>query len=771
MWCGYHPANCSLGNNDDVFLGPKISFASASAARQPGRGQSENSSNLDDLKQKYNRDAGEKGKDGKERNQEKRDKYGDYNAQRDLETRRSKPRGDAEGEEIQIGGRNRHTNTEREDEEERDGLAKRNGGRAKFDQPWFREGDKKDNDGGVKDTLEHRGWRERERERDRKDGDNRDWQREAKPEHHPRWMKDGGVEDNSGHTQEDFQKWKEKMRAGPPGADQTPIDEKPVEGVTPASEATPALGKDATRHIFGFGDDTAKGEAAAPELPSFFTAGEKKESSAGPRSASGAKSKSSRFAGFFSPPPAQEAAVPPPPSVVPMTEPKASTPAAFPRRNTVEDQEGFQRMMKMLRMGGATSQSPSGQAPSGSLFGLGDAPGLPAPPGLSGPPVSQPTGRDELQIIHPGRNQVPKGPAEFRNAPNDAFEREAQLPPTIKPSSQRGTLPERRSDAPIHDMVAPPPLVPQFQGRPLSQQLSNLPALPRPEPGTRDSEFLLKLMQQPRPNANDAAGYGHSGRRDPNDITALLNSFANKQPAQPPKSRGASPSTAPPGFFNDRGYGANQGIDHMLSDPMMQRHERNQPVHDERMAGPPHSLRLNALDDFPRHLQQQQPPMGEQLHQRHTQYDHLPPPPQWQQQQQHQQHQQGGRLPAQQIPHDSIPPPPGFSTQRSPAPPGFFPFPGGPPPPQAQGIQRLPPGFPNNMVPPGFPNPAQQQGVQAGQRRGVPAGPPPQQQMFEMYGDPRRGGMPQPVQASAQNGGSYQQYLKQQQQQGQGAPY
>jgi len=76
------------------------------------------------------------------------------------------------------------------------------------------------------------------------------------------------------------------------------------------------------------------------------------------------------------------------------------------------------------------------------------------------------------------------------------------------------------------------------------------------------------------------------------------------------------------------------------------------------------------------------------------------------------------------------------------------------------------------MVPPGFPNPAQQQGIQAGQRRGIPAGPPPQQQMFEMYGDPRRGGMPQPVQVSAQNGGSYQQYLKQQQQQqGQGAPY
>lgn len=746
-------AKCILGNGEDVFLGPKISFATASAARQSGKGLIESSQKPDDFKHRHSRE--ERGKEGRERTVERRDRYGDQNNQRDGDQRRRGPRGGGEGEEGQTAAKDRSYYTEREGDEEKDGLAKRNGGRNKFDQPWFRDGDAKEGDAG-KETSEHRGWRERERERERDQErkEDKDGPTGGKSEYQPKWMTEGQAEDSTGRTQEDFQKWKQKMKAGPSGPEQTPVEEKVAGIVVPIFETQPEKHlstNDSTDQIFGFGADTPI-EPISAELPSFFTSAERKESGAGIRAAPGTKSKGSRFAGFFSPPPVQEADQK---IQAPVPEPEPSAPPGIPRGNTAEDQEGFARVMQMLRTTVNPTQSPSAQAPPANFFGLGFAPG---PTASSGP---LPGLRAELPTLHGARHQMMAGPTEVRKIASDGYGAEGLPIQASKLTEQRN--PERRTEPPMHDMTSPAPIL-QFQGRPPSQHLSNPPPMPRPELQSRDSEFMRKLLQQPRAPINDVAGYGPgSGRRDPNDITALLNSFANKQPAQPPKPRTQPPPAPPPGFFNERAFAGNHGMEHVLSELPMQRIDRGLPSHDERMSGPPQAQRLNAPDDFPRHLQQ--PPMGDQMHQRHPQYDHIPPPP-WQQ--------QAVRPTSDQHRHDSVPPPPGFSAARAPVLPGFFPFAAGPPP-STHGVQRLPPGFPHNTTP-GFqqgpPTNQQQHGLLAGQRR-LPTGlPPGQPQGYDVYADPRRGGMPQPMQIQVQNGGGYSQFLKQQQQQQQqGAPY
>src|ERR1700722_8218495 len=93
-------------------------------------------------------------------------------------------------------------------------------GRGRFDQSWNREESGAKDGEGTKTGARGQGWRDRERDRDR-DRD-REWNRGGRIEEDPEWMDSPTkTEKKQAHTQEDFQRWKERMKAGA-----TPAEEK-----------------------------------------------------------------------------------------------------------------------------------------------------------------------------------------------------------------------------------------------------------------------------------------------------------------------------------------------------------------------------------------------------------------------------------------------------------------------------------------------------------------------------------------------------------------
>lgn len=106
----------------------------------------------------------------------------------------------------------------------REGL--RRDGRGKFDQPWFR-GDK-NQDGGddaTKSQAKQHEWR-----KDRGSGRGPEWDRPCTTEQDPEWM-DSTVptESRQVHTQEEFQRWKESMKAAAEGNDRLPETQETVQ--------------------------------------------------------------------------------------------------------------------------------------------------------------------------------------------------------------------------------------------------------------------------------------------------------------------------------------------------------------------------------------------------------------------------------------------------------------------------------------------------------------------------------------------------------------
>ncbi|KAF2396734.1 hypothetical protein EJ06DRAFT_533989 [Trichodelitschia bisporula] len=194
----------------------------------------------------------------------------------------------------------------REKRENRDNEERR-APRVKSEQPWSREDDRFSD------------WRNR-------DNTTKEWKgrMDTRVEETPEWM-DSPKEDkrvsDQGRTQEDFQRWKEKMKA----SSAAPEEEKPK----PPPPVDP-LGK------------------------LFSTWEEKKFDKPEPARPAPAKGKSSRFVGFFA---KEEEEQPPAPAPAPAP--------ASPRGN--EDQEGFQRILQML---GNTSVHP--KDPSSAPPGFGD---------------------------------------------------------------------------------------------------------------------------------------------------------------------------------------------------------------------------------------------------------------------------------------------------------------------------------------------------------------------------------------------------------------
>ncbi|KAJ5677768.1 uncharacterized protein N7477_003401 [Penicillium maclennaniae] len=245
-------------------------------------------------------------------------------------------------------------------------------GRSKFEGSWFRNNE---NNVPAPDSADadddkpprNREWRPRDRH-----GVDRDWNRGAKFDHEPEWLDSNDRDEpRRAHTQEDFQRWKERMKAGSGAAQAVAQEEKRDAPAESHMTAPKPDGHYTDGEVFSNERSSHDGAPfmADNSMDRFFgmLGGEKPhaqqetgipipvDSAAKNQVFVGKPGKSSRFAGLFSPPPESPSKAPESP-VLPM----ASAGATFSgAASSNPDQEGFQRIIAMLGAGGGAGGSRS----------------------------------------------------------------------------------------------------------------------------------------------------------------------------------------------------------------------------------------------------------------------------------------------------------------------------------------------------------------------------------------------------------------------------
>ena len=462
---------------EDIVLGPpKTAFASASAARSGNKildSPSRSGPNLYDedssRNDRYRRDL-ENDKIGESRMSGLHNRRGareNSEPWSNLRQRKSfgadevdrpfRRNGDREQNRDKEGGRDGRTQHARGSEHhrresERDGdvevKARRNGPLRGRDEPsWYRDGDRQEGDDveHKTDNTRTRDWRERDRAGTR--GADREWNRGGKIEQDPEWMDEPESErKGQTHTQEDFERWKERMKAtSAPAEDTPPI---PAEQLISHETSTPDVGDDkASRKItaplvmdasfdrfFGLWNEPQK----AKEIP----AGESADR-ASKRDVGKSTGKPSKFTGFFNPRPEPQIPDPEP-------NPPSSLPFGLSQDSSSEDREGFQRILQMLGGGNTTSENPT--------------------PQMAASQQSRAPYHDH-QTPKASRDGTPPREQTFRDAPAS--------PPIYSPRSRKSIG--------------------------LEGLLGAQSPREGPGPQNRDSEFLLKLMQQTRAAPNQPA--------------------------------------------------------------------------------------------------------------------------------------------------------------------------------------------------------------------------------------------------------------------------
>lgn len=232
------------------------------------------------------------------------------------------------------------------DNHRRDGVneandTRRNGhGRGRNEHSWYRD----DKDGevfeGKRDTTRARDWREKNRGSARKA--DIDWNQNTKPEVDPEWMDEPDVaEKKHAHTQEDFERWKERMKAGngptqenaPPTGEQRPHHEPTFSGLTSSAGKvkvdTPLMIDPSIDGFFGQWNEPGRKKITTDDGAAQAKAEMSKAKAA----------KASKFTGFFGAKALPTELEPEAPVMSPFTAPADSS---------TEDKEGFQRILKLL---------------------------------------------------------------------------------------------------------------------------------------------------------------------------------------------------------------------------------------------------------------------------------------------------------------------------------------------------------------------------------------------------------------------------------------
>ena len=368
----------------------------------------------------------------------------EHRAQRGFENHRRDPDADADGGHVS----------------RRNGLA-----RGRNEPPWNRE-EGRNQDGGAEDleNAKPRDWRDKERRGAR--GPDRDWNRGGRVEIDPEWMDEPEPEfKEQKRTQEDFERWKERMKASNGASQEMPL-----------SSAEQRSSHDRTVPSFGIGVAKAKVETPLivdPSIDGFFGLWDKPKKGdelLGNAAGDGIKpnvantavkvSKPSKFTGFFAP-----KTDPEPPKE------QSSLPLFAPSKDSSnEDKEGFQRILKLL----------------------------------------------DQQQTQGGRDETAPRPQGQRDAP-------ASPPVQSRGAGERNDFYNLLGSRSSQENTAPP---------------------------TRDSEFLLRLMQQPQQNRQDINQGVIGGRRPAQDTAPGLLPMSSLM-ISPHDAPHQTPSNGfPSGFFN-----------------------------------------------------------------------------------------------------------------------------------------------------------------------------------------------------------------------------
>jgi hypothetical protein len=434
-------------------------------------------------------------------------------------------------------------------------------GQEDFDKGFGRNGDRKDGDVDASDTPRRAGnarwprrdettkegegaklsgtgqggWRDRERNRER-DSKDREWNRSAKEED-PEWM-DTPVakKEPKAHTQEDFQRWKEQMKAK-----DTPAEEKDEpraeQGYTDRFIPTSISAEPPPKAVL-----TPSG--LEPNLGSMFGNWGKDKaiemSPAEPVAPKAKPDKKSRFMTMFAKPEEQalpiQAHQPAPASLSPVVE-----------RNA--DKEGFQRILQMLdrtNMGSAQPTPTNGTRQGGiSLDFQNHSP--PAEPQESRAPAHHVQRTLEQQamienILAP-RSTLPESrpsqQARFNMSPDNSLPGQFGFP---RPNSNRPG-----DDFPVQQ---PPSRNNNIQDVNLSAILNSRAhenAGSDAAKREREAQFLLTLMQQPR--ATPPQQQNHNPPRQTMEQQGFAPFF--EQPSQRGQGQAKGRGGLPPGFMED----------------------------------------------------------------------------------------------------------------------------------------------------------------------------------------------------------------------------
>lgn len=672
-------------------------------------------------------DAGDRFRDGRNANFRRRDGEQDGEGWSTVKPRKSFGQDGAERFNGRMGGDRLRDGRPHKDDQEKPGIGNRrgfdnyasrdkesidddgrprNGVRGKSD-PWSKPD--ASNDGlTARERIEKaKSWRGRDNRdaealEDRSGGRTYDrrWGREQRVEREPEWMDEPSGSKSGGHTEEDFKRFMEEMKAREGGAAGKPsapqATQSPSEAAQPkAPSAPPPVETGPDKFFMAFApppgfDGTTPGVAA-----------ETKDVLASKPKPAG---KASRFTSFFNATQEEKRmkevqAQPPAQPPMPLNGSPAEPPGGAPPE---EEKAAFQQLL--LKLQGQTLQA---------------SPGPAAPQSFQGPPPASSAGPEPA-----------KAAADTASPEPSHVQRGARPPGNELPADD----PRKKMPWAMQDIIAPQPMLPQQTAAARQDQLLQNLVGHRTESGGRvdaggarndsNTEFLMNLMRSqpeaPRseqvmlrmPQPQKSAPIPHVPERDPDFAQGRFPQQAQPQPQhmqqppqlhQQPQSHPQMPMQQrqmrphPPGFMDEPAFHG-EG-EPRLPQPQILQRPPPPPGLDQMGPGPgpgpaPGPNWMPSAPGPPGPQQRIIPPPGLPggVNRNIPVPNIYPPnfPP------------QGPGFPSPEIglPPRNMQPPPGIYGG---PPPGFFPPPGGfqgPPPEAFAPFERMPPG-----VPRGFPRP------------------------------------------------------------------
>ncbi len=367
-------------------------------------------------------------------------------------------------------------------------------------------------DEGNVETNKPRDWRLKDKGRTR--GGDREWSKVNKAEQDPEWMDEPELEEQKqAHTQEDFERWKEKMRANNgPSQDlvQSPEEQKSShERTFSSTSATRSKGKSETPLVIESNFDGFFGLWSESDKSGWKQGNEENHE---PNINKIVTPKPSKFTGFFNPKPNADA--------TDMAPTRPSLSQGSPKSSSNEDKEGFQRILQLL------DQQQVGSARNGIPIRETAMKNRPSSPPVRSSRSHEPNDLESLL----GTQHPTKGPTP-QNRDSEFLLKLMQKSPQTQPNMNHGNSADKRyGGGPTPGLLPFPGLVaaPNAMGRPGT---AGGPSLGLPVDA-------LRADQQHRDKLNPNAKADHKG--------PALGFYEGHTAGSAQQSNAAGPSQHPP---------------------------------------------------------------------------------------------------------------------------------------------------------------------------------------------------------------------------------